>query len=34
MPDSPYRGYKSYSYLTPADDYPVFDLGCPATSPA
>jgi hypothetical protein len=26
MPDSPYRGYKSYSYLTPADDYPVFDL--------
>jgi len=26
MPDSPYRGYKSYSYLTPADDYEVFDL--------
>src|SRR6266571_1498801 len=26
MPDAPYRGYKSYSYLTPADDYEVFDL--------
>ena len=26
MPDSAYRGYKSYSYLAPADDYEVFDL--------
>ncbi len=26
MPDASYRGYTSYSYLTPADDYEVFDL--------
>ena len=26
MPDPAYRGYKSYSYLAPADDYEVFDL--------
>ena len=26
MPDVPYAGYKSYSYLTPAQDYEVFDL--------
>ena len=27
MPDdTPYRGYKSYSYLAPAEDYDVFDL--------
>ena len=26
MPDAPFRGYKSYSYLTPAQDYEVFDL--------
>src|ERR1700689_5186088 len=26
MPDAPFRGYKSYSYLTPAQDYDVFGL--------
>ena len=39
MPDdAPYRGYKSYSYLAPAEDYDVFDLDdelgrCPGYEP-
>ncbi len=39
MADTRYRGYKSYSYLTLADDFEAFDLDdelgrCPATSSA
>ena len=26
MSDPGYRGYKSYSYLAPVEDYEVFDL--------